>query len=538
MTSTAVPGRGLIGTGALIRLAWRRDRILAPVWIAVFVMMASFSAATTIELYPTLTSRVEAAAAVNGTPALVALYGRIYDPTSLGALSLIKLNAMGAAMVAVLAIILVVRHSRSEEEAGRLELVGATVVGRRAPLVAAMALATTVCGLLGLTTALGLVAAGLPVDGSVIFGLGWALTGITFAAIAAVTAQLVISARAAVGITSVILAAAYALRAIGDTAPADGPRWLSWLSPVAWGQQARPFAGDRWLALVLPVALSVVAFAVAHRLSGRRDLGRGMLPERAGPARGSAWLGSPLALAWRLQAGVFLGWFAAFVLLGGIMGSIAMNVEEFINSDQARELFSRLGGHSTLTDVFLATELGMFAVFVSAFGVQAALRLRSEETRLRAEPVLAAPVGRLRWFASHVLVAFGGAAALLLTGGLAVGASWAYASGDTGQIGRVLAGAAVQIPSVWLVTSIVVAAFGIVPRAVMIGWAGLVGFLLIGELGPMLRLDQWVLNLSPYVHTPRLPGSEFTATPLLWMLAITAVLVAVGALGFRRRDLG
>ena len=103
--------------------------------------MATFSAQATVGLYPDLPQRVQAAEAINGSAALIALYGRIYDPTSLGELSLFKMTAFGAAMVGVLMIILVVRHTRAEEEAGRLELVGATVVGRAAPLAAGLALA-------------------------------------------------------------------------------------------------------------------------------------------------------------------------------------------------------------------------------------------------------------------------------------------------------------------------------------------------------------------------------------------------------------
>ena len=37
-----------------------------------------------------------------------------------------------------MAILLVVRHTRAEEETGRAELVGAGVVGRHAPLAAAL----------------------------------------------------------------------------------------------------------------------------------------------------------------------------------------------------------------------------------------------------------------------------------------------------------------------------------------------------------------------------------------------------------------
>src|SRR5262249_35526675 len=188
---------GLLGTGPLVRLAIRRDRVLLPAWIAVFVLVAASSAAATLGLFPTVESRVQAASAHNNTTALVALYGRVYDPTSLGSVGMVKMGGLGAVLVAVLAMILVVRHTRGEEESGRLELVGATVVGRYAPLAAALVVTAGANFLLGLLTAAGLILGGLPAAGSLAFGLAWAGVGIAFAAIAAVTAQLAGTARGA-----------------------------------------------------------------------------------------------------------------------------------------------------------------------------------------------------------------------------------------------------------------------------------------------------------------------------------------------------
>ena len=110
-------------------------------------------------------------------------------PTSLGSLSLIKLTAFGAAMVAVLMVVVTIRHTRAEEAAGRLELLGAGVVGRDAPLAAALALTFGASVVLGLVTAGALVGAGLPATGALAFGLSWAAAGIAFSAVAAVAAR-------------------------------------------------------------------------------------------------------------------------------------------------------------------------------------------------------------------------------------------------------------------------------------------------------------------------------------------------------------
>jgi ABC-2 type transport system permease protein len=531
---------GLVGTGSLVRLALRRDRVLLPAWIAVFVLTAASSAGATAGIYPTVASRVQAAATINQTPSLVALYGLVYDPTSLGSVAMIKLIAFGAALLAVLSVIVVVRHTRAEEETGRLELVGATVVGRHAPITAALLVAFGADAVLGLVTAVSLAASGLPAAGSVAFGLAWAGVGMAFAAVAAVAAQITESARAATGSACAALGAAYLLRAVGDasTATGSGPSWLSWFSPVGWGQQVRPYAGDRWWVLVLPVGFAAVLAAVAYALVTRRDHGGGLLPDRPGPAEAAPSLRSPLALAWRLQRGTLIGWSAGFLVLGAVFGNVAGSVGNLLSSPQARAMITALGGEHALTDAFLATELGFVGVLAAAFGVQAALRLRTEETAIRAEPLLATPVRRVAWAASHVTVALAGTAVLLAAAGLGAGLARAAGTHDAGQVGRVLVAALVQVPAAWVVAAIVVAAFGLVPRLTVVGWVALVAFLLLDVLGPVLRLDQWAMDLSPFTHVPRLPGGELTGAPMFWLLAVTAALVAAGLAGFRRRDVG
>jgi ABC-2 type transport system permease protein len=528
---------GMAGTGSLVRLALRRDRVMLAIWILIFVVSAAGSASATVGLYGTAESRVHAAASINNSPSLVALYGLIYDESSIGALSMIKLGAFGGALVAVFAILLMIRHTRAEEEAGRLELVGSTVVGRHAPLAAALVVSVAANLVLGLLTALGLVASGLPASGSFAFGLAWASVGIAFVAVAAVAAQITGSARAAIGIAMTFLGVAYVLRAVGDTAGDGVAGALRWLSPIGWGQQVRPYQGDRWWVLLLPIAFFVVLTAAAYVLVERRDHGAGLLPDRPGPATAGSTLSGPFGLAWRLQRGGLFGWLAGFVLLGLVFGNVAANVGDFLDSPGARDLIQKLGGVQGLTDAFMSTELGMIGVIASAYGVQVITRLRSEESELRSEPVLATRVGRISWAWSHLAIALLGTTILLVGAGLGAGLTYAAQTGHSADFWRVLAAALVRVPAAWVVAGIALAAFGIAPRAAIAGWAALVAFLLLGEFGPLFELNQSVMNVSPYAHVPRLPGSDLSVTPLIWLAGVAALLIAAGLTGFRRRDI-
>ncbi|MBU6217339.1 MAG: ABC transporter permease, partial [Acidobacteria bacterium] len=299
----------------------------------------------------------------------------------------------------------------------------------------------------------------------------------------------------------------------------------------------RPYAGNRWWVLGITLAFTALVVAAAGMLAAGRDLGGGVLPERAGPARAPSGLRSPEALALRLQRGVLAAWLVGFAALGLLLGSIASSVGDMLTSPAARDFIRTLGGEQGLIDAFLAVELTFAGIFAAAYGIQAASRLRSEEAALRAEPLLAAPVGRLRWAGGHVGVALLGTALLLVTAGLTAGVARAAVTGDAGQAVRLVGAAAAQLPAVWVLVAVTLLLFGWTPRLTVGAWAALVTFILIGEVGPLLDVGQWLLDLSPFSHVPRLPGGEFSAVPLLVLTLVAGALGALGLWGIRRRDL-
>jgi ABC-2 type transport system permease protein len=57
-------------------------------------------------------------------------------------------------------------------------------------------------------------------------------------------------------------------------------------------------------------------------------------------------------------------------------------------------------------------------------------------------------------------------------------------------------------------------------------------------VAPLLGLPGWVSDLSPFAHVPRVPAEPMAWGPVLALVAVAAVAVAVGLVGYRRRDLG
>ena len=156
----------------------RRDRVLVGVWTLVLVGVCYASAAATQSLYPTVSDRVAAAESINASPSVVALYGPILDVRSAGELAMTKMTVLYAVFVALLLLVVVRRHTRTEEESGQAELLGGTAIGRDAPLAAAVLLGVAISVGVGLLAALANIAGGLPVAGSLAFGASWAGIGL------------------------------------------------------------------------------------------------------------------------------------------------------------------------------------------------------------------------------------------------------------------------------------------------------------------------------------------------------------------------
>lgn len=532
-------GAAFVGTSRLLRLYLRRDRIVAPLWILLLSLpLGGVYISGIASMYPTEADRASFAATVLASPAQLAMYGPVYN-TSIGAVGIWKAG-MFHTLIAVATILTVIRHTRAEEETGRGEIMGSTAVGRYANLTAALVFALGGALAAGLLGAVSLIASDVPVSGSLAFGLALAASGMVFAGIAAVTAQLSSGARLARGFAFAVLGTTYTLRAMGDARSGDGPvSPLTWLSPQGWSLQVRPYAGDRWWVLLLHVALLAVLLVTAYTLLRRRDIGSGLIAERPGRAAAGSALTGPFGLAVRLQRGALVAWAIGLGLYGLVIGSVVPGIGDGFGSNETlRELITRMGGTDSLEDSFVNYAFTMLGVVGAAYAVSAALRLFGEENGGRAESVLAGAVGRVRWVASHLVFALGGPVVIMVAAALSAGLVYGIATDDiAGKLPGVLAAALVQLPAIWLFAAITIALFGLAPRWTSVAWGLLTAAIAVFLLGSLSGAPQWLRALEPFGHAPKLPGAAFTATPVVVVLALAAVLMAMGLVGVRRRDM-
>lgn len=525
----------LTGTPDLIRLIVRRERVPLTIWILILGLVPVGVASGFDALYPTEAELAQAAALVGGNPGMVAFLGHVNAPT-LGGLVAWRIGGFLAVLAGIMSTLTLTRHTRTEEQTGRRELIASTVMGRHAPLASAIAVVAAANLLIGALAALGLIGYGLEAGGSLALGGATAAAGLVFAGITAVAAQLTESGRAANGIGLAAVGVTFLMRVAGDTS--SSLEFLAWMSPIGLAQRVRPFAGERWWVLAVLMGVAIVAVAVAQAISSRRDVGAGVFVVRPGPAVASPVLGGPFGLALRLQRGTAVAWAVGFAVFGALMGAITLAFVDLLEETPAlADIIESVGGVTRIHDAFLASMLGLFAVVAAAHGVQAVQWLRSEETEGRAEEILATPVTRRHWMASHAVAGFTVPVVDLVVAGAAAGAGYGMTVTDLGQVPRVAAGALAQVPAAWIVIGLTLALFGLVSRLTRAAWTvlGIAGLLTL--LGRAFGFPQWVLDLSPFTHSPQMPGGEVEVLPVAVMLVVATALAVAGFAGFQRRDI-
>lgn len=537
-TTQRVPASQFTGTGKLVRFNLRRDRVKFPTWVLGITFMAVYFT----NALPVLFGGEEELSETAGemlTTQVTALFGGPgygFDALTFPRFFAGLYGLYIIIVAALMSILMVSRHTRVEEQSGRAELLRSNVVGRFAPLTAAVLVALMANVLLSVLIGAVLAGKGYETPDSFLFGAGVGAAGLAFAGVAAITVQLTEFSRTASGLAGVVLGAAYGIRTAGDAIQEHGST-LSWFSPLAWSQQTRAFVDGRWWPLLLSVGFAAVTIGIGYVLLASRDFGAGMFGVRPGPARAASWIDSPLSLAFRLHRGSIIGWTVILAVWGYANGAIVEPVVDGLQN-VSTEVMALFGGDGAiLIDGYLATMNIYNAAMVTIFVVLGMQFVRGEEYGGRTEPVLTTATSRLDWLGSHLVVLAAGSAALLAVTGVSMGLGAAAAMGEPGLVWEVTAGHLAYLPALLVILAFAGLLYGSAPATVGFAWALVFYAFFMGFFGPVLDLPQWVLNVSPFEHIPGIPGEDPVLMPLLVLTVVAVAAGLVALTSFRSRDL-
>ncbi|MCL2423213.1 MAG: ABC transporter permease [Micrococcales bacterium] len=522
------------GTAPLLRRSVAYDgRSFVP-WVVIATALSASSVLVYPWVFPSMHDRQGLAATIGANPALGLVFGPAHDLTTADGFNAWRCLALGGFVAALAAVFAVVRATRGQEDSGQAELLASGVMGRGARLLTAVVMGLVGSALLGVVTAVVTVACGGGWQPTLLLAATFTATGWMFTAVAAVTAQLGSDARTASTMAVGTLGVLFVLR--GFAYSVDAPAWTVWVNPLGWTMKTQPAATNTWWPLALTVVFTAIVLVAAFALQARRDFGQGALAPRPGPARGttrSVW-----RLAVRLNRGPLITWAAAFVLLGVVFGYFTTSVTDLFSSDSGIADILAAGATTpeAIVSAFLVTVLSLLGIIASVPGVQTMLKVRTEETEDRVEPLIATATTRIGYYAANTALALAGPTVYVLVAGTVVATLASRA--DLGvTFGEVVLQALATVPAVWAVVAVSVAVVGARPKVALAAWLGVLASFVLTLLGPTFGLPDWALAISPFWHVPNTttPGADVTG--LIVVTLVACALVTVGTVGFRRRDL-
>jgi ABC-2 type transport system permease protein len=527
---------GLEPVRALTRRALLDARIRTVAFAYVFAAYSYIQPVGYRGAYPTLADRLAFAHSFADNKGLRLLYGVPHEIATVPGYTAWRGGGVLAIAAAVFGLLAAGRAWRAEEDAGRMELILAGVVGRRTVNLSALTAIAAGILVLWLAEFAGSVAAGLPVGGSAYLALATVSVAPVCVGIGAIASQLAPSRQVAVQLGGAIVGLLFLLRVLADTL--SGLGWLRSATPLGWAEQLRPFAGPQPLVLLLPLTTSVLLLIVAARIAAGRDIGTGLLPARDSAHPRLRLLSSPTAHSLRNQRGVLIVWASSIAVFAYILGAVAKSISPAVVSKGVQKEIAKLGSGSIATPTgYLAFVFIFFILAISVFVCTQVSAARAEEASQRLETLLALPVGRQRWLAGRLLLAVSAAALISLTGGLL---SWAGATlaGASISLPKMLEAGANSLPVAVLFLGIAALAYAIAPRASAAIAYGLVTVTFLWQLvGSLLGAPKWLIDLTPFAHVGLVPAQPFRAGAAGVMIAIGASAALAGVAGFRRRDL-
>lgn len=526
----------LANVGSLSLFIGRRDRIRIPLWVISISIITLLIPPALLELYRSKQDRMGMAETMDN-PAMTAMVGPgDLSNYTIGAMTAHQMLLFTAVVVGLMSILLVGRHTRKDEEEGRIEIIRSLPVGRLSTLNASIFVLTITNVVLALLIGFGLFAMqveSMDLEGSLLYGATLGATGLFFTGVTALFAQVSENARGTVGYAFATLTIAYLVRAIGDV----GEGTLSWVSPLGWVTKAEVYSSNNWMPIMLLFGVSIILLAIANYLHAIRDLGEGLFLSRPGRKYASAFLKSPTALYIKLQRTGFIAWGIGMLLLGISYGSVLGDLDSFFEGNEMVEQILLSEGGRSITEQFIPIIIMIASMLATVPPIIAILKLRSEEKMNRIDHLLSRVVSRNRLMGSFLFISVLNGLVMLLLPAVGLWGAGQVIMDEPFSFGSIIGATMAYFPAMLFMIGVAVCIIGFLPRFTSIIWFYLLYSFLVLYLGRLFQLPDWAEKITPFGYIPKLPIENVETIPLVFIAGMAVLLIFIGFLGYRRRDI-
>lgn len=474
-------------------IAW-----LLPLWSLPIIFTPAYKS-----YYPNIEDRQGLISGMQINLGMRALYGKIYDPGTLG--QLLAWESAGWLMIlsAVMSVLLTFRCYRKPESSSLGELPRATGLSRLDIAVGTLILvagtsALLGVGLTGVLLALNAAYGEIPADGAVVYGLSIALSTLGSAVLAAAVSLLVRANHARVSL--LLVGVGYISRALADV---QGIDFFRWITPLGWFGLTRPFTDNRLWVLGI-CFLATVALAVVWLVGERsREYGVGILPVRERSAPSPRRISSPWRLRRLLDQGFRRTWLGTAFVISLFMASLSASMDDLLSEDEATgQIFKQMFGDMNLEIAFLTYMAEFMGIIVAVAAVSMTIRLRREERDRHVDLMRAQGIRRelpMQLQAASAIT-FIAEVVVAMAAGSALGVC--AQSKHSGQVWDVAATAnAAQAAPMLALAGVTALLIGLWPKQAWVSWVPIIYSAVVSIIAPLFKAPEWLLKTSAFGHT-------------------------------------
>lgn len=530
------------GTLKLLKLNLWRDYLKISLWLLGLVSLVAGAAMKFNGLYGTKATMASIITTLK-TPAMVALLGpftanKSYTVATIYASEMMVFMGL---FVAMMNIYFAIHLTRADEDNGILELIRSHAIGRSSTLVAAILQLIIINVLMGILEVTGLQISGMQgasLAGNLLFGFGLSAFGLMFGSFSLFFAQIANSARTSTILSYLWLGLLFISRSMTDI---QNPTY-TWYTIYGWIEKFKVYDENIWTPIILIIAMTILVFVFAIWITKIRDVGAGILPERAGRPQASVFLRDPFSLIVRLEHNSTLIWITGLFILGIIYGSIFGTAGNLLNSNPT---MAKLIGNSAtnmanrMVVLNFANKLSLiFVILATIPGLLVIFRLNTDEKKGYFEQLHARSLSRLNLYLTLVLYGLLTALIIFFSGMLGMTISGIISmDGIAPSFTHLMRGFWGFAPSLVVTFGFAAMFTGILPRWQNIAWLLPVYGLFSLYIGPLMNLPKWATQLTPFGWINNVPVQDVSWNTTIWMVALGILMIIIGYFAYNHRDL-
>jgi polyether ionophore transport system permease protein len=546
-SAASLPSR-IYGFGSIFGKTLRDSRRATIVTGVVLGLLLIGVGKAIVSEFATPASRQELGAVIRAVPPILqGLAGRIVNVETLGGYMQYKYGTFFPLIASLWSILALSGTLATEARRGSLDFVAAEPIGRwriAVQKILGHVVALTIAGaaifVSLLVTASFSTLPGDEIPASAAFGyaLWLGLLALASGGLAFVLAQF-LGRGAAVGIAGAVMFGGFIVNGYQAAIPSLAP--LANVTWWGWTRNHVPLAGlYDWPSIVLVGVVAVVLLGLGVAAFVRRDIGVTISLPTPGLPRALVGLRGPASRSFGNGLSSAVGWGIGLGLFGLVIaGSGSSFIEQLEKSPDFMHLLNTVFPGSDLASPggFLQLVFVEFGIVLA--GLAAATMVStwaSDETSGRLELLLATPLERARWVVRGGLGVFAGIGVIVLlaAAGIAIGASIVGGDIVTPVVGSLVLGLyAVAMAGVGIAIGGVVGTGAAAPAVAILTIVTWMADILVPAFGLPGAVRE--LALSSHYGLPML--GRWDAAGIVASLAIALVGLALGAWGFRRRDL-